>query len=157
MAVAGNEVQLVDIAKSASKSVDTRQFVIDQAVVSQGLTALANQLDEVADISIRDVIVRADYRDWAQISTAFQIRHLLELTKCLAVGLFLGKVRKSWKSTSWADLTSEKGVRIEIREVDFEATYDAMVRAAKLVTERQLDNAKFSDPSSASTDRSPNV
>jgi hypothetical protein len=91
--------------------------------------------------SLAKAVGKSDRRLWAQTHSAFEVRHLIEHTKGKVDRKFIEKVvlDDRWKTSSWADLPVAKDKRIEIREKDFNATYEAMAAAAEIIAGLTMD------------------
>jgi hypothetical protein len=136
------KVSLRDLAKALTGP-GGKEFVIEKIIPRQGLDPMAKCFLETTRKSLRDTLNKVDPKLWSQIYSAFAVRHLIEHRKGKIDQRFLDEVvsRSFWRNSSWADFVAQpprRGTgpaRIEVREEDFEATFDAMVRAAKIMTD----------------------
>jgi hypothetical protein len=112
-----------------------RELVIDKVIPRHGLAPLAKCFQEATKQSLPDRLNTRDQKLWSQVSTAFEVRHLIEHRKGRIDEMFRRKVQahNHWGNSSWRDFSLSQD-RIEVREKDFEATFDAMVRAAEIIT-----------------------
>ena len=132
-----------------------KEFVIDRVVPGHGLERMGKCFKETTGIAVSDRLNAANPKNWPQIHSAFEVRHLIEHRKGKVDQRFLNEVasRGLWQHSSWADFPLGQGsadapgqpsgvdrpalsraARIEVREQDFSATFDAMVESAALLT-----------------------
>lgn len=132
-----------------------KEYVIDRIVPAHGLGRMAECFKETTGIAISDRLNASNPTYWAQIHSAFEVRHLIEHRKGKVDQRFLDEVASLslWQHSSWADFPlghyapsaraeateaatplSAPAARIAVREKDFEATFVAMVESAALVT-----------------------
>jgi hypothetical protein len=119
-----------------------KEFIMRRIVPAQGLDRFlkiileSTESDKRPGIDLRHEICTHNHRVWSQIAMAFQVRHLLEHTNGEIDGEFLKKVGGDKKQSSWADHPFDKGLRIEMRDKDFDEIFDAMVNAAPIITDK---------------------
>jgi hypothetical protein len=153
-------VTLRDFAQALSGQ-GGKEFVIGKVIPVYGLDRMAECFRETTGKSLPDGLNAVDPSLWSQIHSAFEVRHLIEHRKGKMDQRFIHEVASHilWKNSSWADFpptqpaagqtggasahshpTSQeeprlpRPARIEVREKDFEATCDAMVQAAEIIT-----------------------
>jgi hypothetical protein len=113
-----------------------KEFVIDKLIPARGLDRMAKCFNETTGKSLPKAMNAHDPRLWSQIHSAFEVRHLIEHRKARVDQRFLDEVASHslWKNSSWADAPLCNHQPIEVRTKDFDATCDAMVQAAEMVT-----------------------
>jgi len=117
-----------------------QEFIIAQVVPTHDLEKFNAVFAQLLQSSLQQSICRDDHRSWHQIKTAFEVRHLIEHQNGNADRYFFNTCSGSWMHSSWADFpnledASKRNGRCQVhaRDKDFEATYDAMVKAATLI------------------------
>jgi hypothetical protein len=131
-----SKVELRDAAKALSDK-DARESVIGSLIPSHGLDNLKTSFKELTGKSLPEELNTHTPKLWDQINTAFEVRHLVEHCDGKVDQKFIGKVQ--WKQSSWCDFPVRDQAKIEVRRKDFEKTCEAMVQAAKLITDLTSD------------------
>jgi hypothetical protein len=154
-------VPLREVALSLSRR-RGKEFIIDQVVPRHGLDRMADCFRETTGMLVTDRINAINPKYWAQIHSAFEVRHLIEHRKGRVDQRFIHDVASHtlWRNSSWADFALSqqhdnamadsstapdesagqtrprlpRTARIEVREKDFEATCEAMVESAAIIT-----------------------
>jgi hypothetical protein len=128
-------VPLRDFAQALSDQ-GGKEFVIGKVVPAHGLDRMAECFEETTGKSVSKALNACDPKLWSQIHSAFEVRHLIEHRKGKVDQRFIEEVASHslWKNSSWANFPLGKQVPIQVREIDFEATCDAMVQAVKIIT-----------------------
>jgi len=128
---------LRDLAIKAASGLhgdSTPAFLVQQIVPSYGLHELTDCLKSATGIDLHAVLNLGGHKIWAQIFTAFQVRHLIEHRNGKADVSFKHKVAKLWRNTSWGERKPlESLVKIETTADDFCRTREAMSTAVPLV------------------------
>jgi hypothetical protein len=107
------------------------ECIIGRVVPSHGLKEMNKFLRQTTGKSLYDQHYARNSKVWSQIHTAFEVRHLIEHRKGKVNDQFLREV--PWKNSSWADFPVVEHAKIEVREGDFTATFEAMVEAVESV------------------------
>jgi hypothetical protein len=112
------------------------EFVIGQVIPSHGLDLLAKCFEGTTGRSLPDALNKQAPALWSQIHSAFEVRHLIEHRKGKIDQRFIDEVASHplWDNSSWTDFPLSVRAKIEVRAKDFDATCDAMIRAAEIVT-----------------------
>lgn len=135
------KVSLRDLAKAVTGQ-GAKEFVIGKVIPTHGLELMAKCYSETTGITLHDRLNAIDPKIWSQIHSAFEVRHLIEHRKGKIDQRFRDEVASQslWRNSSWDDFEvhqatpGTKVARIEVRRKDFEATFEAMVRAAENIT-----------------------
>src|SRR5208282_3593560 len=118
---------VTEIAQNSGK-----EYVLDKVVPPQGLNRFELILESGFGISMADVVGENDH---GQICFAFEVRHLIEHRNGKVDAQFKEKVGRYWTKSSWRDASLNKGDEIEIRQVDFDATFAAMLHGVHTIAE----------------------
>lgn len=110
----------------------------DSLLPVQGLEALTAVLEDIAPgFKVRGVVKQ----DFAQISVAFQVRHVVEHRKGRVDERFISGVKQDWRGSSWGKRSKDvpkKDDRVHVTGDDFDSTYCAMQRAVSAVGQEML-------------------
>jgi hypothetical protein len=109
---------------SAIAREEVKDYVLTKVVPPQGLDRFEAILNNGMNISLPDVIGK---HYWGQIFCAFELRHLIEHRNGKVDPRFLKRVAGHWRTSSWADTDLAEGKTVEIRQRDFDRTFDAML------------------------------
>lgn len=131
------EVPLRDVALALSAAGGGgKEFIIDTIVPAHGLDRMAECFKATTGITLPAAFNAQSSKLWPQIHSAFEVRHLIEHRNGKIDQRFLDQVagRPLWKNSSWSNFPVALHQSIEIRESDFEATWNAMIPAVQIIT-----------------------
>jgi hypothetical protein len=133
-------VPLRDFALSLSGE-GGKEFVIGRVVPAHGLDRMVECFQKTAGKSLSNALNGHDPALWAQIHSAFEVRHLIEHRNGRVDQRFIDEVASHalWRKSSWSDLPLANQAPVEVRAGDFDATCAAMVRAAEIITALTCD------------------
>jgi hypothetical protein len=128
--------KLAEFAHAAARG-DAKAFVLRKVVPAHGLGGLCGALEDGTGIDVAGLLRgRGEWRHWAQVRSAFEVRHLIEHANGRLDDDFLkkleddGPLRDAWQGSSWGGLPLRPKAKVPIRDEDFEATLGAMLVAA---------------------------
>lgn len=110
---------------------DPIEALCDAIVPRHGLMQLSDVLRET-NLDITRAFNDADPAVWAQIATAFEVRHLIEHRNGLVDGSFRAAVGKFWPASTWgrrSDTPLAERERVHVTEGDLLETARAMTLA----------------------------
>jgi hypothetical protein len=131
--------KLAEFARAVSRG-DAKGYVLRKVIPAHGLAPLCNVLKDSTGIDV-PACLKGEWRHWAQIRSAFEVRHLIEHANGKIDDAFLekveedGPVRDSWRQSSWGNLPLQRRAKLPIRAEDFEATLEAMLLAADRIAD----------------------
>ena len=98
------------------------------------------------DISLKQILYDHDVHAWPQIQVAFQVRHLVEHSDGKVDKQFVANVKHTWRNSTWGQCGPSVtiGQKIGVNEQDVTATYEVMVEATTLLTQRLVQWASES-------------
>jgi len=109
-----------------------KEYVLETMVPAQGLDRFTDILKKGFNISMPGVVGESYH---SQIYCAFEVRHLIEHRNGKVDGRFKRNVARCWRKSSWHDVSLEKGSRLDIRQGDFDSTFEAMLHGVHAIGE----------------------
>jgi hypothetical protein len=109
---------------------NVKEYVLSKLVPPQGLDRFEVILKEGMGISLSGILGE---KTWPQIYCAFELRHLIEHRNGKVDARFRKRVIPHWRNSSWRDIPLNIGSAIEIRQDDFERTFESMLKAADAI------------------------
>lgn len=119
------------VGTAVMEHADSIEAICSAIVPAHGLDKLRGLLAE-AGLDVRQTWNAANHRIWAQINTAFAVRHLIEHRNGKIDQRFRELVEPTWKASSWGkrgDVLLADGRRVEVLEGDLGET-QAMMSSA---------------------------
>jgi len=117
----------VSLAEVSAGTDAVRELVRRKLIPTQGLKAFVAKFNSVAGMPVVDFCDALGPGIYAQIDTAFQVRHLIEHQNNVVDDRFWNNVKDSWGKSSWSDLPYGSANKVLCREEDFMKTYYSMV------------------------------
>ena len=111
---------------------NVKEYVLNLLVPLQGLDRFQVILAKGMSISMSDVIGE---KSWPQIYCSFELRHLIEHRNGKVDAIFKKRVMPHWRRSSWRDVPLDTGKSVEIRQGDFDNTFEAMVHAVDAIAQ----------------------
>jgi hypothetical protein len=133
------EYQLREFARAVAEE-RAKEYVTNKVIPRHGLMLLRDALEKSTGIALEKVLNGRQPWYWCQIHSAFEVRHLIEHTNGRTDSEFMADVYTGplWRASSWGDLALSVGCKIEIRDGDFEKTWQAMVESVPILCEAAM-------------------
>lgn len=109
------------------------------ARIGQGFPyGIVGVIGDSTGVDLQRAVTADNPRFWSQIHTAFELRHLIEHTNGKVDADFWNKVvpQGHWSNSSWGNIDIAVGLKVDIREQDFDQTFLGMVAATDITAAR---------------------